>query len=231
MVADSDNLYTARSLPLGTRTIRVFHMNPGDESDQIRGSLRHLDLDTQPPPQYECVSYVWGNPELAKSATIDQKSVIIQKNLCDALRYIRSKTKTVIVWADAICINQSDVHEKSYQVALMAEIYRQCSKVHIWLGLPEPGSLTGNPFEFLEHFVKGRHYYDFPSFHRDNPTGRWIWKGNEACSNILRIFLRLSKVRGGQEPGLFKNAFCQETFCSCLETGRSNGIIYLKPIV
>ena len=190
MAVISDNLYTACSLPRDSKIIRVFHMKPGDESDQIQGSLRHIELDTEP-PQYECVSYVWGNPEPVRSATINEQCVIIQKNLYDALRYIRSKTKTVVVWADAICINQSDVDEKSYQVAMMAEIYRQCSKVYIWLGLPEPGSLTGNPFEFLEHFVRGDHYYDLPGFRLDNSTGRWTWKENEACSNLLKDFLQV----------------------------------------
>ena len=191
MAVDSDDLYTACTLSLDTKTIRVLHLKPGDESDQIQGSLRHLELDAEPPPQYECLSYVWGNPEPVRSATINEQYVVIQKNLYDALRYIRSKTKTVIVWADAICINQSDVDEKSYQVAMMAEIYRQCSKVHIWLGMPEPGSLTGNPFEFLEHFVSGRHYYDLPGFRRDGLTGHWTWKENQACSNILNDFLQV----------------------------------------
>ena len=191
MAVDSDNLYTACSLSLDTKTIRVFHMKPGDESDQIQGSLWHLELDTEPPPQYECVSYVWGNTESVRSATINEQYVIIQKNLYDVLRYIRSKTETVIVWADAICINQSDIDEKSHQVAMMADIYRQCSKVYIWLGLPKPGSLTGNPFEFLEHFLRGRHYYDLPGFHRDSLTGLWTWKENEACTNILKDFLQV----------------------------------------
>ena len=191
MAGGSDDLYTACTLSPDTKTIRVLHMKPGDENDQIQGSLRHLELATEPPPQYECVSYVWGSPESVRSATINDQCVMIQKNLHDALRYIRSKTKTVIVWADAICINQSNIEEKSHQVAMMAEIYRQCSKVYLWLGLPDPGSLTGNPFEFLEHFRRGGHYYDLPGFRLDNLTGRWTWKENEACSNVLKDLLQV----------------------------------------
>lgn len=73
----------------------------------------------------------------------------------------------------------------------MVEIYRQCSKVHIWLELPEPGSLTRNPFEFLEFFVKGRHFYDFPGFYRDDITGSWTRKENKASNNILNDFLQV----------------------------------------
>jgi hypothetical protein len=34
----------------------------------------------------------------------------------------------------AVCINQNDIEEKSGQVALMGQIYRQCSQFRIWLG-------------------------------------------------------------------------------------------------
>ena len=193
MVVDSHKIYTELVLPLNTATIRILQMNPGDENDQIQGSLRLLDLDTESSPQYECVSYVWGDIRSTTLAIINQEYITITRNLYDALRHIRSKTKVVTVWADALCIDQSNVDEKIHQAVLMAEIYRRCSKVYIWLGLPEAGSLTGNPFEFLEHFVKGRHFYDCPGFCRDKSTGCWIWKNNEVCDNILNDFLHIVK--------------------------------------
>ena len=149
--------------------------------------MRLLELNTKPTPQYECVSHIWGDRESTKSAIINEIHFTITKNPYDVLRYIRSKTKTIIIWADVICINQSDTYEKSRQAAFMAEIYRRCSKVHIWLGL------TGNPFEFLWHFGKGRNFYEFPGFDRDNSTGRWTWEENKACSNILDDFLQVVK--------------------------------------
>jgi hypothetical protein len=39
------------------------------------------------------------------------------------------------VWADAICINQSDNQEKSKQVLLMGEIYKRASQVVVELGM------------------------------------------------------------------------------------------------
>ncbi|KAK0713942.1 heterokaryon incompatibility protein-domain-containing protein [Lasiosphaeria miniovina] len=38
------------------------------------------------------------------------------------------------IWADAICINQSDLAEKSSQVALMSSIYSSAARVVGWLG-------------------------------------------------------------------------------------------------
>jgi hypothetical protein len=40
-----------------------------------------------------------------------------------------------VLWIDAICINQADNREKSQQVMLMADIYRNARTVQIWLGL------------------------------------------------------------------------------------------------
>jgi hypothetical protein len=39
------------------------------------------------------------------------------------------------LWADALCINQSDLEERASQVQLMAQIYTGASKVLIWLGM------------------------------------------------------------------------------------------------
>jgi hypothetical protein len=38
------------------------------------------------------------------------------------------------LWIDAICINQTNNKEKSFQVGLMAEIYQQANHVFAWLG-------------------------------------------------------------------------------------------------
>jgi len=43
-----------------------------------------------------------------------------------------------MLWVDAVCIDQSDVEEKSHQVALMPEIYFTATKVLCWLGTSTP---------------------------------------------------------------------------------------------
>ncbi|KAF2491477.1 hypothetical protein BU16DRAFT_468164, partial [Lophium mytilinum] len=134
MSTQLNGLYAECILPLNKPTIRVLYLKPGHESDEIQAHLRLLDIDTDLSPQYESLSYVWGDPAFTKRVIINEHFIEIRKNLYGALRHIRSKTETLIIWADAICINQSDMDEKSHQVALMAEIYRRCSKVYIWLG-------------------------------------------------------------------------------------------------
>jgi hypothetical protein len=39
-----------------------------------------------------------------------------------------------LIWADALCINQGDVTERSSQVQLMREVYSKATKVVVWLG-------------------------------------------------------------------------------------------------
>ena len=191
MTTHSTDIYAEYILPLDKETIRVLVLKPGDESDRITAQLLLLDLGSDTIPQYECLSYAWGDPTLVQPAVINKQCIQITVNLDNALRYIRSKNKEVIIWADAICINQSSIDEKEQQVAFMAEIYRRCSKVYIWLGVPQPGSLTGDPFRFLEHFNQGKHFHDFPGFALDQSTEKWTWKRNEACDSILNDMLQV----------------------------------------
>lgn len=64
----------------------------------------------------------------------------ITKSLHDALCNVRKPSEIVTIWADAVCINQDDVAEKSSQVLRMREIYANADKLFIWLGQQEyPG--------------------------------------------------------------------------------------------
>ena len=40
----------------------------------------------------------------------------------------------MFIWVDAICINQNDDVEKSWQVAMMWDIYQKAETVRVWLG-------------------------------------------------------------------------------------------------
>ncbi|RDW81907.1 hypothetical protein BP6252_03019 [Coleophoma cylindrospora] len=92
--------------------------------------LRGLKL-----PAYQALSYVWGDAIRTKEIIIEGKRLLIAANLYDALTHLRLFTYSEVrVWADAICINQDDLSEKSSQILLMRQIYSLASEVSIWLG-------------------------------------------------------------------------------------------------
>lgn len=58
----------------------------------------------------------------------------IYSNLAEALRCARQRNNVVTIWADALCINQDDKKEKSWQLKLMVSIYTLATSVLAWIG-------------------------------------------------------------------------------------------------
>lgn len=42
--------------------------------------------------------------------------------------------RSLQIWADAVCINQQDLDERSSQVGVMGDIYKAAKDCQIWLG-------------------------------------------------------------------------------------------------
>lgn len=87
-------------------------------------------------PPYFALSYTWGQPIFPRELLIDDSTVIsITENLDLALRRIRIDIEQpVLIWVDAVCINQQDVEERDQQVRLMGRIYSQAAVVIVWVG-------------------------------------------------------------------------------------------------
>lgn len=98
---------------------------------------------------YEALSYQWGDVEKKPRAiSVNGQKLWITANLWQALIYLRRVGQSRTLWIDAICINQNDVDERSHQVAMMAEIYTNASKVVSWLGA-ENRIILSNALKFL----------------------------------------------------------------------------------
>jgi hypothetical protein len=54
---------------------------------------------------------------------IKDQSVPVTKNLYSALRHLRLHDKVRVLWIDALCINQSDLAERSHQIPYMGSIF------------------------------------------------------------------------------------------------------------
>jgi hypothetical protein len=77
---------------------------------------------------------------------VNKQLVHIPRNLEKALQNFKSLTTPRTLWADAICINQSNMKERTHQVELMAKIYESASKVLIWLSSSSTESQTAFAF-------------------------------------------------------------------------------------
>jgi hypothetical protein len=85
---------------------------------------------------YIALSYTWGDAQDTAPIQVAGKVKMVTKNLRDALAALRAEPKTASlpVWADAVCINQDDIAERSQEVKRMADIYRSAASVIVWLG-------------------------------------------------------------------------------------------------
>ncbi|KAI1641813.1 heterokaryon incompatibility protein-domain-containing protein [Daldinia loculata] len=129
-------LLTYRYPPLtSNRHIRVLEIQHGDtDSEPLKGSLRNLDLDDDMHLPYAALSYTWGQPDFSEILFLDGSIKFITPNLANALRRFRFVGCLKWIWVDAVCINQQDDEEKSFQIPLMTEIYRNASYTNVWLG-------------------------------------------------------------------------------------------------
>ncbi|RKL25729.1 hypothetical protein BFJ68_g356 [Fusarium oxysporum] len=134
------------ALSVERQDIRLLHVEPGTFDDPIRCSFRVASLKEVEAKgiDFHALSYCWGDPTereeifLSKEGDFDNEkegmSFSIGKSAAQALRRLRLERETLVVWIDAVCINQDDLEERAQQVTLMSQIYSLASVVHIWLG-------------------------------------------------------------------------------------------------
>ncbi|KAK5660445.1 hypothetical protein OQA88_12989 [Cercophora sp. LCS_1] len=128
------------SLPLarGARQIRILLLHPGEADDAIVCFLETVCLDHQ--PEYEALSYTWGDPSDTRKISVNNQQCDITVSLQNALMALRGARNVRRVWADAICINQSDNDEKMDQVQQMASVYASSRRVLAYIGPACDGS-------------------------------------------------------------------------------------------
>ena len=125
--------------PLATpTTFRLLELLPGHPDEIIQCHLRYSDLKDA--PEYSALSYEWDLVPGDETIDVNGYALRVRKNLVAFLRIIRSKLcQPVVLWADAICIDQSNIGERGHQVQLMRDIFSQAREVKSWLGPSTPG--------------------------------------------------------------------------------------------
>jgi len=98
-------------------------------------SVNLLETSTSSPVAYSALSYTWGEGPHSTPIWIDGSILRIPASLHNFLvhlfHYCQEKENMPIsfLWADAICIDQSNTAEKSAQIPLMKDIFTLASSV------------------------------------------------------------------------------------------------------
>ncbi|KAF5659185.1 heterokaryon incompatibility protein (het-6OR allele) [Fusarium heterosporum] len=149
--ASSSLLY--KPLNPSSSEIRLLKL-PHDASSEFE--LVTVSLNDK--PKYAALSYLWGDPKNYGEVTINDTTVRIPDNLASAFLCIlsdepfRKQPWIRYLWADAICINQNDLDERSEQVRLMRRIFQLAHTTFAWTG-PKDYSLAFKTIKTLSNDV------------------------------------------------------------------------------
>jgi hypothetical protein len=116
--------------------IRLLELMPRSQEDPavVNCQLHHYQLQGIPP--YICLSYTWGkgakdSHSICIAGQRFSTSRKVYEMLLDASTW---EPLPLLLWVDAICINQDDTEEKTRQVCMMRSIFTWASLVMVWLG-------------------------------------------------------------------------------------------------
>jgi hypothetical protein len=150
--------------------IRLVAIFPGVAADPI--CCRIIVAELQSLPEYTAASYTWAT-ETGDSSKLreiyvatdhssenDKRLIKVTRNCESTLKQLRLVNEERTVWIDAVCIDQSDVDERSHQVRLMDRIYESAVKVEICIETLQE-DYTG------AIFLLNRSYLPRTSLHRD----------------------------------------------------------------
>ena len=115
-----------------SKCIRLLELLPGTRQDDILCRLRQEEL--REGLKYEALSYVWGDVRETSPVQVNDLTLAIGKNLRAALLDLRRTGESRLLWADALCIDQSNLDERAKQVQIMGDIYALATRTVVWLG-------------------------------------------------------------------------------------------------
>ncbi len=121
-----------------------------DQSSPLRCNLIVAMLEH--PPPFQALSYVWGDPSNKLGILCNGQSFGVTENLHSALLERWRRGIKLLLWLDALCINQSDTNERTHQVRQMRAIYNSAKTVIVWLGQDGPDDSEG--IELIERLYR-----------------------------------------------------------------------------
>lgn len=215
-----------KPLAAKAQTIRLLRLLPNAFDTDIECELLERPI-SEVQNQYVAISYTWGSVSATKQILITCNGVRlpVSENLFTILRRLRHPVFDVHVWADALCINQSDPAERTQQVGLMRDIYRNSHETVIWLG--EPSAQDDDGRRFSQSCCSTA---DKWSQNLGGPL-RLIWLGDAADEHVLNQYLAdclHDDLISADVPNDIFGAFC---LVSSLARGTSSRLFEVLKIV
>lgn len=123
--------------------IRLLHSKIEDDSE-ITWTLTNAQLldPVDSPLQFDALSCAWGELGETFPLNCNGRQLQIHHNLNKALPYLARRRSSLLIWIDAVCINQDDQEEKRSQIRLMSKLYRRADTVWAWLGFRDQDAIT-----------------------------------------------------------------------------------------
>ena len=124
--------------PLGSTSsnLRLIRLLQDENGDELRADILYASMHEA--PAYIYLSYTYGQISHAERLYLGRDGwsyiPLQSSNLATALRQLIMQGIELLIWVDAICINQSDHDEKGSQIALMPTISALAQQTIIWLG-------------------------------------------------------------------------------------------------
>ena len=139
--------YDRLSSPCQIRLLRVYF----NDGRRLCGSFICGNLDSVT-VSYCAISYCWGKPEYTGKLWFQDGTYL---ELTAAAKSILRKRAAAVpneyVWIDSVCINQADDVEKSQQVQIMQEIYKNAKHVIVWLDWTKYKGWGGQAVKYVDH--------------------------------------------------------------------------------
>jgi len=145
--------------------MRLLVLYPAQNHVPLVCTLKTVSLKEK--PIYAALSYCWGTdppqanvyllpPEFGETYSslsgreVAKYSFHIQNNLFRALLQLRKGScESVVLWVDAVCIDQNNPVEKTQQLGKMVDIYHMAKNVCIWLGESDDDGRSDSAMEFI----------------------------------------------------------------------------------
>jgi hypothetical protein len=120
-------------------------------------------------PKLFCIVIFLGPPPPTRTILLEDKGFQIRENLAIALQQLQHHRDELVLWVDAICINQEgDKDEKGRQLQLMGTIFSGAAIVLAWLGAADAANDSDTVMKTLNRLGKacvysmprGSEFYD-----------------------------------------------------------------------